>query len=187
MAVAPLNTPRFRGSYLNVFKARKNDLNGKDEYSIVALFPKGADLAALKAAANAAIVEKLGADKTKWPKGLRNPFRDQAEREKDGKMPDGHEAGAIFINLKSTEKPGVVDANVQDILEERQVYSGAYYIANVRPFYYDQKGNRGVSFGLLNLQKVADGDPLGGRVRPTDAFKAVEGAAVAASAEDVFA
>lgn len=187
MAVSPLNTPRFRGSYINVFKARKNDLNGKDEYSVVALFPKGADLSALKKAANDAIVEKLGADKTKWPKGLRSPFRDQAEREKDGKLPDGHEAGAIFINLKSTEKPGIVDANVQDILEERQVYSGAWFIANIRPYYYDQKGNKGVSFGLLNLQKVADGDPLGGKVRPTDAFKPVEGAAAAESAEDVFA
>jgi len=186
MAVAPLNTPRFRGSYINVFKARKNDLNGKDEYSLVALFPKGADLSALKKAAEAAIIAKLGADKTKWPKGMRNPIRDQAEREKDGKLPDGHEAGAFFINLKSTERPGVVDANVQDIMEERDVYSGAWYIANVRPYYYDQKGNKGVSFGLLNLQKVADGDPLGGRVRPTDAFKAVEGAA-AESAEDVFA
>jgi hypothetical protein len=57
----------------------------------------------------------------------------------------------------------------------------------VRPYYYDQKGNKGVSFGLLNLQTVADGDPLGGRVRPTDAFKPVEGAAPAESAEDVFA
>lgn len=185
MAVAPINTPRFRGSYINVFKARKNDLNGKDEFSIVALFPKGADLGPLKKAANDAIVAKLGADKTKWPKGLRNPIRDQAEREKDGKLPEGHEAGAFFINLKATEKPGIVDANVQDILEERQVYSGAWFIANVRAYYYDQKGNKGVSFGLLNLQKVADGDPLGGRVRPTDAFKPVEGAA-AESAEDVF-
>lgn len=186
MAVAPLNTPRFRGSYINVFKARKNDLNGKDEYSLVALFPKGADLSALKKAANDAIVAKLGADKTKWPKGMRNPIRDQAEREKDGKLPDGHEAGAFFINLKSTERPGVVDANVQDIMEERDVYSGAWYIANVRPYYYDQKGNKGVSFGLLNLQKVADGDPLGGRVRPTDAFKAVEGAGESNDAASVF-
>lgn len=186
-AATTVNTPRFRVSYPNVFKARKNDLSGKDEYSVVALFPKGADLSVLKKAAEAAIVAKLGADKAKWPKGLRNPIRDQAEREKDGKLPEGHEAGAFFINLKSTERPGVVDENVQDIIEERKFYSGCWAIANVRAYYYDQKGNRGVSFGLQNIQKVADGDPLGGRVRPTDAFKPVEGASAPESAEDVFA
>lgn len=176
-----LNTPRFRGSYVNVFKTRKNELSGKDEYSIMALFPKGADLSAMKKAAQALLVEKLGADQAKWPKNMRNPFRDQSDLEKDGKMPEGCEAGAIFMNFKCTERPGVVDANVQDIMEERQVYSGAWFVANVRPYYYDQKGNKGVSFGLQNLQKVADGDPLGGRVRPTDAFKPVEGAAQGAA------
>lgn len=187
MAVAPLNTPRFRVSYPNVFKARKNDLNGKDEFSVVAVFPKGADLSSLKKAAEQAIVDKLGADKSKWPKGLRSPFRDQAEREKDGKLPDGYEAGAIFINLKATQRPGVVDQNVQDIIEERNFYAGCWAIANVRAYYYDQKGNKGVSFGLQNIQKVADGEPLGGSVRPTDAFKPVEGASEPSSAEDVFA
>lgn len=187
MAVANINTPRFRVSFPNVFKARKNDLNGKDEFSVTAVFPKGADLSALKAAVNAVVTEKLGADKSKWPKGMRSPFRDQAEREKDGKLPEGYEAGAIFINLKATQRPGVVDANVQDILEERDFYAGCWAIANVRPYYYDQKGNKGVSFGLQNIQKVADGDPLGGRVRPTDAFKPVEGASAPESAEDVFA
>lgn len=187
MAVAPINTPKFRVSFPNVFKARKNDLNGKDEFSVTAVFPKGTDLSVLKKAANDAIVEKLGADKSKWPKGLRNPIRDQAEREKEGKLPEGYEAGAFFINLKATQRPGVVDQNVQDILEERDFYAGCWAIANVRAYYYDQKGNKGVSFGLQNIQKVGDGDPLGGRVRPTDAFKPVEGASAPESAEDVFA
>ena len=83
-------TPEFRVSYPHVFKPQKNDLSGEMEYSLVALFPKGADLAKLKDAAQQAIVEKWGADKSKWPSNLRSPFRDQAERKKEGKLPEGY-------------------------------------------------------------------------------------------------
>src|SRR5258708_5692161 len=165
MAVAILNTPEFRVSYPNVFKARKNELSGEDEYSVVALFPKDANLTALKNAAAQTLIDKFGTDQTKWPKGLRNPFRDQGEREKDGKLPEGLEAGAIFINLKAKQRPGVVDQNVNEIVEERDFYAGCYAIASVRPYYYDKKGNKGIAFGLNNIQKRRDGDPLGSRTR----------------------
>ncbi len=169
-----INTPTFRVSYPNVFKAKKNDLNGKDEFSLVALFKKGEDLSALKAAAQKAIVDKWGPEKAKWPSNLRSPFRDQAERAKDvdGKriLPVGHEEGAIFLNMKSSQRPGVVDQNVQDILDESQFYAGCFARASVNAFAYDQKGNRGVSFGLGNVQKIKDGEPLGNRARPEQDF-----------------
>lgn len=174
-------TPEFRVSYPHVFKPQKNDLNGKMEYSVVALFPKGADLSKLKAAATAALVKKWGADQSKWPDKLKSPFRDQAERAKnvDGKkvLPLGYEEGAIFLTLKSEQRPGVVDQNVQDIIDDVDFYAGCFARATIRAFAYDQKGNRGVSFGLQNIQKTKDGDPLGGRTRASDDFSAVEGAA----------
>lgn len=188
-------TPKFRVSFPKVFEAEKNDLNGKMEYSVVALFPKDADLSALKAAAKACMEEKFGKDTAAWPENWRNPFRDQKEKTKkkdgvaikgaDGKpvLQDGCEAGAIFINLKSTNRPGVVDQNVQPIIDQSEFYSGCWAIAQVRPFYYDQKGNKGVSFGLQNVQKVADGDPLSGRQRAEDAFVPVAGAAAPAGAQ----
>lgn len=169
-------TPEFRVSYPSVITPRKNDLNGKMEYSVVALFAKGADLTELKKVAEAALVEKLGADKTKWPKGIRSPFRDQAEKEKDGKLPEGHLAGAIFMNLKATQRPGLVDANVQPIIDETQFYAGCYARAQVNAYYYDQKGNKGVAFGLSNVQKMRDGESLSGRMKAEDAFEAVAGA-----------
>lgn len=169
-------TPKFRVSYPKVFKAELNTLSGKSEYSIVALFKKGEDLSALKKAAEEVIIEKLGADKTKWPKNLKSPFRDQSDREKDGQLPPGHEAGAIFMNLKSQQKPGVVDQNVQPILDENEFYAGCYAHATVRPYYYDQKGNKGVAFGLQNIQKLSDGEPLGGgRTSAANEFAPVEG------------
>src|SRR6185312_14970499 len=184
-------TPEFRVSYANVFQPKTNDLNGKKEYSVVAIFAKGADLSALKKAATDALAEKFGADKAKWPKPLRSPFRECRERWKneDGKqvIPAGYEEGdAVFISFKATEayRPGVVDQNVKDIIEPKDFYSGCYSRASVRPFVYDNKGNRGVSFGLNHVQKVRDGEPLGGTSRPTDDFKPVEGAASSGGAAD---
>lgn len=166
-------TPKFRVSYASVFKPRKNELNGNDEYSVVALFPKGADLSGLKAAANEAVSKKFGPDKTKWPTNLRNPFRDQAERAKNGILPTGYEAGAYYLNLKSSQRPGVVDSNVQPILDEAEFYSGCYAKASISAYAYSNKGNNGVSFSLVNLQKVGDGDTLGGRTRPEEDFKPI--------------
>lgn len=180
--MANLVTPVGRVSYPQVFTAKKNDLNGKDEYSLVLLFDKGADLSALKAAAAAAVIKKWGEDKTKWPANIRTPFRDQGERMKDGKLPLGYEAGSIFITLKSSQRPGLVDQNVQDIIEQADFYAGCYARCTVGVYAYDQKGNRGVSFGLGNIQKVKDGDPLGGgRTKPQDDFAPIEGLAVSSS------
>jgi Protein of unknown function (DUF2815) len=174
MAVKNVMTPKFRFSYPKIFKAELNTLSGKMEFSVVALFPKGADLSELKKAAEECLTEKLGADKTKWPKGLKSPFRDQSDREKDGVLPAGHEAGAIFLNLKTSTKPGIVDQNVQAIIDESEFYAGCYAHASVRPYYYDQKGNKGIAFGLQNVQKLGEGDPLSGRTSAANDFKPVE-------------
>ncbi len=185
--MANVMTPEFRVSFPNVFKPKMNDLSKVEEYSLVALFPKGADLTKLKLEAQAAITKKWGEDKTKWPANLRTPFRDQSERAKDGKLPLGYEEGAIYLNLKAKQRPGIVDDKVQDIIDEREFYAGCWARATLNAYAYDQKGNRGVSFGLGNIQKLRDGEPLGGRTRPEDDFAPVEGAGSASkNATDLF-
>jgi hypothetical protein len=174
-------SPEFRVAFPKVFKAERNDLNGKDEFSVVALFAKGADLSKMKAAAKAAAEKKWGADPKKWPKNLRDPFRDQGDREKeddDGNayLPAGYEKGAFYLNLKSTKRPGLVDAKVQDIIDETDFYGGCYARAQVNAFAYDNKGNAGVSFGLNHVQKLKDGESFGAGARnPADVFEAVGG------------
>jgi hypothetical protein len=166
-------TPEFRVSFANVFQPAKPmaGATGDPKYGVTMLFPKGCDLSAMKKAAKAAAVEKWGADETKWPKNLRLPFRDQGEKEFEGFVP-----GAIFVAATSKQKPGLVGPDMQDIIEPRDFYSGCYARASVNAFAYDQAGNRGVAFGLNNIQKLRDGDPLGGRSRPTDDFEPVAGA-----------
>jgi hypothetical protein len=191
--VTKTNTPPFRVAYPNLFTPRKNDLNGKDEYSLVALFPAGADLTVLKQAAGAAIRKKWGEDKSKWPSGLRSPFRDQGEKKKKndaGQMalPDGYVEGATFLTLRTTQRPGVVDQQVQEIIDTAEFYGGCWAIASINAFAYDAKGNKGVSFGLGNVQKHKDDKPFGNRTKPQDDFQAIAGSTedVASPAGDLF-
>jgi hypothetical protein len=167
-------TPEFRASYPKLLKPELNKLNGKQEYSVVALFKKGEDLSTLKKAVEEVLVEEFGTDKAKWPKNLKSPFRDQGDKEKEGVMPNGYVKGAIFLTLKSSQKPGVVDANVQPIISDSDFYAGCFARASVRAAYYDQAGNRGVNLYLQNVQKTRDGDPMSGRPAATSEFAPVE-------------
>lgn len=169
-------TPECRLSYPNLFEPRKNDLSGKDEYSAVLLFKMGEDLSALKRAMAAACEKKWGPDKSKWPTAkFKNPtLRDQGERRgDDGAMPAGYEEGAIFVNVKSKDAPGVVDQRVQKILDPAEIYAGCWVRASLNAYAYDVKGNCGVSFGLLNVQKVRDGEAIGTRSAPDQDFQPV--------------
>lgn len=176
-------TPEFRVSFPSLFTAtlpKDAEAGQKPKFSVTMLFAKDADLTALKKAAEQAIIEKWGADKAKWPKNMRSPFRKQEEMtDKEGKMRDGCVEGAIFIRASANQdrKPGVVGPNPKvKIEDESEVYAGCYGRAQVRAFAYDTKGNRGVSFGLQNFQKTRDGEPIGGRTRAEDAFEPVAGA-----------
>ena len=168
-------TPVFRASYPSVLKPTFNNLSKKNEFSVEAIFPPGEKLEAMKKAAEAACILKFGEDKSKWPKNLRSPFRDQNEKMKDGKLPDGMTAGAVFMRFKSEKRPGVVDQNKQEILEDSKFYAGCYARAHVNAFAYNNAGNAGVSFGLNHVQFVKDGDAFSGRPNVESAFTAIEG------------
>ena len=44
------------------------------------------------------------------------------------------------------------------------MYSGCYVYASVNFYAYNTSGNKGIAAGLNNVLKVADGEPLGGRI-----------------------
>jgi hypothetical protein len=170
-----LITPEFRGAFVSVFKATamRGQPDAAKKFSIRAVFMPNADLTAMKKAAQTAALEKWG---DKVPKVMRNPFRLNEELENPiAGVPDD----ALVITFSSNEdrRPGVVDAQLNDIIDEAECYSGAYYRAQVRAFAYDTAGNKGVAFGLQNVQKLRDGDPLGGRIPASKAFDAVESGA----------
>lgn len=57
----------------------------------------------------------------------------------------------------------MVDANCNPILTRSEVYSGVYGRASISFYAFNSNGNRGIACGLNNLQKIRDGEPLGGR------------------------
>lgn len=144
------------------------------KHSATMLFPKATDLSAMKAAAVAACEKKWGADKTKWPKGLRTPFRDGDEKEYDGYK------DMLFVNASSATKPGIVNQAVKPIIDPAEIYAGCYCRATVAAYAYDKSGNKGVAFSLHNIQKLRDGEPFGNKRAAVDDFDAVAAPAGAA-------
>ena len=63
----------------------------------------------------------------------------------------------------------------QKAIDGNEIYSGMKVRAKITAFGYSVNGNRGVGLSLGNIQKIADGDPLGGGSRSAkDDFDAYE-------------
>ena len=174
-------TPVFRVSFPYVFEPRAADAKGKQKYSVSMLFrvkpsqanphEKVVDLTPLKKAAYAAGVEKWGPDQAKWPKNLHNPFRLGTEGEYATK--EGYGDGVVFVGATSDYKPGLVDQNIQPIIDRNLFYPGCYARALVAAYGWEYMGKTGISFGLRHIQLHSDGEPLGGGTRAEDAFEPI--------------
>ena len=159
MASTKVITGKVRFSYVNIFKSRS--FNGGDEkFSICLLIPKDdkKTLSAINSAVNAAIQDGIsGKWNGKKPASLKLPLRDG-----DVDRPDAPEyAGMYFINANSTQKPGIVDKDLMEVIDPDEVYSGCYGRASINFYAFNSNGNRGVGVGLNNIQKLAEGERLG--------------------------
>lgn len=178
-----VTTGEVRTSYFSALQSRKNEMNGKDEFSTQILIPKTdkETLTALKAAAKEALTAKFG---DKVPKNVRNPLRDGDTETKTDGSPLGKEyQGHFFCNVKSTSKPGAIDTHGHDLIGSDDIVSGDYIRVSLNAYAYSQAGNNGVSFGLNNILLVRKGEALGG-AKPTAAadFGITRGAAQAPAA-----
>ena len=165
-------TGKVRLSYAHLFKPVALSEDQDPKYSVCLLIPKS-DKATLKKI-NAAIEAAKQAGSSLWggkvPNNLKTPLRDG-----DDERPNQPEyENCYFINASSKTAPGVVDKDVQPILDSTEVYSGCYARASVNFYPFNKAGNRGIACGLNNIQKLADGDYLGGRSRAEDDFDAIE-------------
>lgn len=174
-------TPEFRLAFPAIFEPAINKLNtaAKPRYEVTMLIPKDSDVTELKRIA-AEAVEAKWPDAAKRPKGLRNPLRDGDEKDYDGYTDHW------FAKATSLIKPKVVGPDGAEItpLEADKVYAGCYCRAYVNAYAYDQAGNRGVSFGLLAVQLLRDGEPFVGAVDTDKVFGKVAAGAVGAGVGD---
>lgn len=164
--------PDTRWSYANVWEAKSIN-GGTPKFSVSLIIPKSdtKSIAKIKTAIEAAYREgeaKLkGNGKTVPPlAALKTPLRDGDTERPD----DPAYNNAYFINANSAIAPGVVDADRQEIINRSEVYSGVYGRASINFYAFNSNGNKGIACGLNNLQKIRDGEPLGGKSRAEDDF-----------------
>lgn len=161
-----------RLSYLKAWEPGETP-SGDLKYGCSILVPVGnkADLAAIDQAIKAAIQQ--GLDKGTFTKAhlksLRMPTRNGSEEfanEAKGKEYDG----MIFMNASSKNPPGIVDSNARPIMNQDDLYSGVWALADVNFFPYHAGGNRGIGVGLNNIMKVRDDERLDGKRSAEEAF-----------------
>jgi len=179
-------TPEFRLSFPAVFKARSFE-GGKEKFSIKMLFDKEQlrknpefrkDFDKLKAYVAAFLAAEFPDDKDE----CKPVFNDG-----DKKSWAGY-AGCIYCGASSMSAPWVVDQFQNKIISETYpdgLYAGCYARAVLHCFAYNVAGNKGVALGLDGIQKLRDGEPFTGRVRPEDVLTPLDGVEAPPPAADV--
>ena len=161
-----------RWSYVNAWEPKSIN-GGAPKYSVSLIIPKSdtKTLEKIRTAIQAAYEEgqsKLKGNGRSVPaiSALKTPLRDG-----DAERPDDEAyANSYFVNANSGTAPGIVDADRNPILERSEVYSGVYGRASINFYAFNSNGNKGIACGLNNLQKIRDGEPLGGKSRAEDDF-----------------
>lgn len=161
-----------RWSYVNAWEPKSIN-GGAPKYSVSLIIPKSdtKTLEKIRAAIQAAYEEgqsKLKGNGRSVPalSALKTPLRDG-----DAERPDDEAyANSYFVNANSGTAPGIVDVDRNPILERSEVYSGVYGRASINFYAFNSNGNKGIACGLNNLQKIRDGEPLGGKSRAEDDF-----------------
>lgn len=167
-----VTTGKVRLSWPHLFEAYAFE-DEDPKFSTMLLIPKSDTKTydALRAAEEAA---KERGKQTKWggkvPKSLTSIIKDGDEYSDD--YPE--RAGHWFMAVRSKTRPGVVDKDVQPITDQSEIYSGVFARVSLSAFPFKFGGTSGVSFGLGNVQKLADGESLGGATRAEEDFDALD-------------
>ncbi len=174
-------TPKFRVSFNDMFQATQINGEGKAKYRLTMIF-------------NLAEIAKDPEEQKKWdnllagidealkkkfssiPAEYRKPFidGDTCTNKETSAIYEGYE-GMVIVRTATDMQPGLVNEAREPIISESDFPSGCYAHATVSPFAWSHKmTGKGVSIGLNNVQKLAEGEPIGGRTRAEDDFKPIE-------------
>lgn len=176
-----LVTPKGRISYPYLLTAnpKAKTPDGKLKFTVSILLPPDCDLTLAKQEVQRVAHEHFG-DKLKdefFRKSLRLPFLDAYEKTKG----DEQFRGWTMLRLASVNKPQIVGPDARTYIDEpHEIYAGRWAQVSISAFAYPKgqgvdHGNKGVSFGLQNVQLLDHDEPLaGGYAKATDEFAPVE-------------
>lgn len=168
-----VTTGKARLSYEHLFALYTRDPNQDPKYSVTVIIPKS-DIAT-KSRIDAAIAAATQSGIAKCWNGVKPPIVAIPVYDGDGVRPNGdpfgEECKGCWVFTASSKKaPQVVDLGLNPIINASEVYSGCYARVNVNFFPYNSNGKRGIGCGLNCVQKLEDGEPLGGGVSAAEAF-----------------
>jgi hypothetical protein len=161
-----------RVAYPHLFEAYAYQNGPNKKYEITLMIPKtdAKTVEDLKKACSAARSKKWPGEA---PKGLLSPIKDGDEMSTDAFRDHW------IVRAKATPReggggrPGVVLPNLQPAGPE-DIVSGDFCNVDINPYAYDQSGNKGIAFGLNNVQLALKGDRIGsGKARPETVFEAM--------------
>ena len=124
----------------------------------------------LKAAVDASI-KGLWPDKA--PGGLAMPIKDGDAKFAEDEKKFAHLKGSVYLNAKTTTKPKVFDAQVQEIIDPTEVSSGDRAKVSLNFKAFDKAGNKGVGVYLNAVQILGKGPAIIGGGNAKDDFTAV--------------
>lgn len=157
-------TGKIRFSFVNIFEPKEDNNGGNPKYSVTLLIPKSdtATLTKIKEAmaeARENFCKRNGA--TALPQKPNHTLHD-GDGVRDSGDPYGPECkGCYVITVSSRQKPVIVDSFRNPITDPGEVYSGCYGRAAINFYGYNANGKKGISAGLLSIQKLHDGEPFG--------------------------
>ncbi|NBN62086.1 ssDNA-binding protein [Pannonibacter tanglangensis] len=194
-------TAPFRAMFVKLFdKPEVDEKTGRKTWSVTAILESADDAKLYRDLFNAA-AKKLWGEKAaamvKNPK-FRSPFKDGGSVvTREGELYAGFEPGQVVVRMNTKQgAPGVVDRMARPVvnfagqtmtdkanglyeeIEANAIYSGCFMRATVVAQAYDRSDGFGVSFKLDNLQKVRDGERVGGggRAKPENDFQPIDAA-----------
>ena len=163
-----VTTGEVRLSYVHLFKPYAFQPGQEEKFSCTILIPKS-DTETMTRINNAiaAATEKGVSDK--W-NGVRPPVIPNPVYDGDGVRPsDGMAFGpecrghyVLTASAKADYPPEVVDAQLNPVINQSEIYSGIYGRVNISFFPYAFGGKKGIGCGLGPVMKAEDGEPLGG-------------------------
>lgn len=157
-------TGKVRFSFCHIFEPQEPQGGGEPKYSVTLLIPK-ADTATIgkikeaMAEARENFCKRNGANAL--PQKPVHTLHDGDGIRDNGDQYGPECKGCYVITVSSKQKPVVVD-NMRNLVNDpAEVYSGCYGRAAINFFGYNSNGKKGISAGLLSIQKLHDGDPFG--------------------------
>lgn len=173
-------TGKVRLSFPHLFEPYAHNQGDEPKYSVMMLIDKKdkATVAAIKKAIDAVYeadadsssprLKGVKRDKVRLP--LRDGDAELAEGEKTGSEYEGH----YFMTVRTNRKPDVRRRDMTQIDDENEVYPGCYARVSLGAYAYNVSGNKGITFGLRNVQFWGDGERLDGGVNAVDEFSVLD-------------